>query len=44
MSLLLWTARSIFAGEQRVLDFLDEEPLAADLRQRGVGKRDRPRS
>ena len=23
-----------FTGEQRVLDFLDEEPLAADLRQR----------
>ena len=26
------------AGEQRVLDFLDEQPLAADLRQRRVGE------
>ena len=27
-----------FAGEQRVLDFLDEETLAANLRQRGFRK------
>jgi hypothetical protein len=26
------------AGEQRILDFLDEQPLAADLRQRRFGK------
>ena len=36
MSLLLWTARSMSPPEQRVLDFLDEEPLAADLRERRV--------
>ena len=33
MSLLLCTARSISLSEQRVLDLLDEQPLAADLRQ-----------
>ena len=30
MSLLLCTARSIVAGQQRVLDLLDEQALAAD--------------
>ena len=44
MSLLLWTARSIVVPEQRVFDFLDEEPLAADFRQRPVLQRDRPTS
>ena len=34
MSLLLWTARSIVAAQQRVLDFLHEQALAADLRER----------
>ena len=36
MSLLLCTARSISPREQRVFDFLDEQPLAADFRQRRV--------
>ena len=34
MSLLLCTATIDLAGEQRVLDFLHEQPLAADLRER----------
>ena len=36
MSLLLCTARSISPREQRVLDLLDEQPLAADLGQRRI--------
>ena len=36
MSLLLCTARSISPREQRVLDLLDEQPLAADLRERRI--------
>ena len=36
MSLALWTARSMAPREQRVLDFLDEQPLAAHLGQRRV--------
>ena len=34
MSFALWTARSISPLEQRVLDFLDEQPLAAGFGQR----------
>ena len=36
MSLAEWTARSIVAGEQRLLDLLGKQPFAADLRKRAV--------
>ena len=36
MSLLLWTAEVDLAAQQRVLDFLHEQPLAADVGQRRV--------
>ena len=36
MSLLLCTAMIDLVVQQRVLNFLDEQPLAADLRQRPV--------
>ncbi len=35
-SLALWTARSISPTQQRVLEILDEEPLAANLAERRV--------
>ncbi len=44
MSFALWTATSIVAAEQRVLDLLDEQPLAAGLRRAARAAADRRRS
>ena len=44
MSLALWTARSMAPREQRVLDLLDEQPLAARLPRAARPAADRRRS